>query len=39
MSFRKIEVKIANRQHTSEFNEDDLKEICAKISVKHNDEC
>lgn len=45
MSFRKIEVKIANRQHTSEFDENDLKEICAKsalntmTNVKHIDIC
>lgn len=33
MSFRQIEVKIANRQHASTFDEDDLKEICAKSAL------
>ena len=33
MSFRQIEVKITNRQHTSTFDEDDLKEICAKSAL------
>lgn len=33
MSFRQIEVKIANRQHTSTFDENDLKEICAKSAL------
>lgn len=33
MSFRQIEVKITNRQHSSTFDENDLKEICAKSAL------
>ena len=33
MSFRNIEVKITNRQHSSTFDENDLKEICAKSAL------
>ena len=33
MSFRQIEVKIINGQHTSTFDEADLNEICAKSAL------